>query len=194
MRIDNSVAYVISGIFVISMLIVGAELLYSAQIAITDGDEGLVELSGVLQERYGSVMRYVFLLGFWASSFSSVLGVWNGVSLMFADFWGNLRGLPEDHPGRGNGGRYYRGYILWLTFPPMLLLLLGEPVQVIIAYGVLGSLFMPFLALTLLFLLNSRHVPKRWRNGWVLNVILVGIAVLFIVLGIQQLIGAITGS
>lgn len=195
MRIDNSVAYVISGIFVISMLIVGAELLYSAQIAITDGDEGLVELSGVLQERYGSVMRYVFLLGFWASSFSSVLGVWNGVSIMFADFWGNLRGLPEDHAGRGNGGRYYRGYILWLTFPPMLLLLLlGEPVQVIIAYGVLGSLFMPFLALTLLFLLNSRHVPKRWRNGWVLNVILVGIAVLFIVLGIQQLIGAITGS
>ena len=194
MRIDNSVAYVISGIFVISMLIVGAELLYSAQIAITDGDEGLVELSGVLEERYGSLMRYVFLLGFWASSFSSVLGVWNGVSIMFADFWGNLRGLPEEHPGRGIGGRYYRGYILWLTFPPMLLLLLGKPVQVIIAYGVLGSLFMPFLALTLLFLLNSRHMPKRWRNGWVLNAILVVVAVLFIVLGIQQLIGAITGS
>ncbi|MGO1979180.1 Nramp family divalent metal transporter [Brachybacterium tyrofermentans] len=192
MRLDNSVAYVISGIFVISMLIVGAELLYSAGIAVEDGDQGLVELADVLASRYGEAMSIVFLIGFWASAFSSVLGVWNGVSIMFADFFGAVRKLPEGHHDRGVGGRYYRFYVLWLTFPPMLLLLLGKPIQVIVAYGVLGSLFMPFLALTLLFLLNSRHVPRQWRNGWVLNLVLGIVALLFIVLGVNQLIGALT--
>ena len=57
----------------------------------------------------------------WASSFSSVLGVWNGVSVMFADFWGHVRGKAEEHPDRRIGGKYYRFYVLWLTFPPMLL-------------------------------------------------------------------------
>jgi Mn2+/Fe2+ NRAMP family transporter len=122
-----------------------------------------------------------------------VLGVWNGVSVMFADFWGHVRGRPEDHPDRRIGGRYYRFYVLWLTFPPMLLLLLGRPVQVIIAYGVLGAFFMPFLAITLLVLMNSRHLPRQWRNGPLLNLALGAVTLLFVVLGANQLIGAFTG-
>jgi Mn2+/Fe2+ NRAMP family transporter len=194
MRIDNAMAYVISGIFVIAMLIVGAELLYSSGISIGEEDRGLLDLADVLASRYGTAMSWVFLIGFWASSFSSVLGVWNGVSIMFADFWGSARKLPEDHPKRRIGGTYYRFFILWLTFPPMLLLLLGKPVQVIVAYGVLGSLFMPFLAITLLVLMNSRHMPERWRNGWVLNAILGIVAIVFIALGGNQLVGAIAGE
>lgn len=190
MRIDNTVAYVISGIFVISMLIIGAELLHSANIAIESSDKGLVDLSDVLAARYGSFVGHLFLLGFWAASFSSVLGSWNGVSMLFADFWGRVRHKSEDHPDRRPGGKYYKFYVLWITFPPMLLLLLGKPVAIIIAYGVLGSLFMPFLAITLLFLLNGRHMPREWRNGWVLNVILAVIALLFLATGVNQLIGA----
>lgn len=193
MRIDNTMAYVISGIFVVAMLVVGAELLYSAGIAVEQGDRGLVDLAGVLEERYGRLMSWVFLIGFWASSFSSVLGVWNGVSIMFADFWGSVRKVPEGDPRRRIGGRYYRFYILWLTFPPILLLLLGRPVEIIIAYGVLGAFFMPFLALTLLFLLNSRHVPPRWRNGWVLNGILGIVALIFVALGANELYGVVSG-
>lgn len=193
MRIDNAMAYVISGIFVVAMLIVGAELLYSSGIAIDEGDRGLLDLSDVLAARYGTFFSWVFLIGFWASSFSSVLGVWNGVSVMFADFWGHVRKKPEDHPDRRIGGKYYRFYILWLTFPPMLLLLLGRPVQVIIAYGVLGAFFMPFLAITLLFLMNSRHMPQRWRNGPVLNILLGIVTLLFVVLGVNQLLAALPG-
>ena len=190
MRLDNAMAYVISGIFVIAMLIVGAELLYSSGVAINESDRGLLDLSDVLASRYGTFFSWVFLLGFWASSFSSVLGVWNGVSVMFADFWGHVRGKEEDHPDRRIGGKYYRFYILWLTFPPMLLLLLGKPVQVIIAYGVLGAFFMPFLAVTLLVLMNTRHMPAAWRNGPVQNVVLAIVTLLFVVLGVNQLIGA----
>ncbi|EWS81173.1 iron transporter [Brachybacterium phenoliresistens] len=192
MRLDNAMAYVLSGVFVIAMLIVGAELLYSAGIAVGQGDQGLVDLAGVLADRYGAVMSWVFLIGFWASSFSSVIGVWNGVSIMFADFWGSVRGLPADDPARRIGSRSYRFYILWLTFPPMLLLLLGKPVQIIVAYGVLGSFFMPFLALTLLFLLNSRHVPPAWRSRAGGNIVLGIVALIFLVLGVNQLIDAVS--
>jgi len=199
MRIDNSVAYVVTGIFVVSMLIVGAELLYSANIAIDSGDQGLVQLSDVLEERYGAAFGAVFLVGFWASSFSSLIGVWSGVSLMFADFVGNLRDLPSGHPDTRTGGRYFKAYMLWLTFPPMLLLLLDQPVGLILAYGALGALFMPFLAITLLFLLNRRRpghpdgadVPEGWRNGWISNSLMALCAVLFAVLAVNELRGVL---
>ena len=118
--------------------------------------------------------------------------VWNGVSMMFADFVGHVRGLAEDAPERLIGGRYYRLYILWLTFPPMVLLALGQPIGLILAYGVLGSLFMPFLALTLLGLLNGKRIPKRWANRWWTNTALAITALLFIVLGVQQLVTAVS--
>ncbi|PPF54486.1 iron transporter [Clavibacter michiganensis] len=188
MRIDNSVAYVMSGVFVLSMLVVGAELLYSADIALADGEGGLVQLADVLGERYGAFMTWFFLLGFFATSFSSILGVWNGVSLMFADFLGTVRGLDVEDPRRRLGGSYYRGFILWLTIPPIGLLFLDQPIGLIIAYGVLGALFMPFLAITLLVLLNTDRTPRAWRNRPLSNTVMGLSALLFVVLGVQQLV------
>jgi len=204
MRIDNNMAYLMTGIFVVAMLIVGAELLYSANIAISTGDQGLLDLSEVLEDRYGTVFGYVFLIGFWASSFSSLIGVWSGVSLMFGDFVGTLKGLPPGHPDTRTGGKYFRAYMLWLTFPPMLLLLLDRPVGLIIAYGVLGAFFMPFLAVTLLVLLNrggvgkefggvaGSVVPREWRNRWFSNVALTVCALLFVALAVNELKNALS--
>lgn len=188
MRIDNSVAYAVTGVFVVATLILGAELLYSANIALAAGDQGLVDLSDVLEERYGEFFHVVFLVGFFAASMSSLIGVWNGVSLMFADFIGNLRGLPPGDEETRTGGRLFRAYLLWLTFPPMLLLLLDKPVALILTYGVLGALFMPFLAITLLVLLNRRQdgVPGEWRNGWLSNSLLALCAGLFLAVAVNE--------
>lgn len=191
MRIDNTMAYVMTGIFVIAMLIVGAEVVRSAGVSISAGDEGLLDLQKVLNQRYGSFIGTAFLVGFWAASFSSIIGVWNGVSLMFADFWGNMRGLPSGDPATRIGGKYFRFYVLWLTFPPMVLFLLNKPIGLILAYGVLGSLFMPFLAVTLLGLLNGKRAPAGWANTWKGNVMLAITALLFMVLGVQQLVSAL---
>jgi Mn2+/Fe2+ NRAMP family transporter len=187
MRIDNSVAYLVTGIFVTATLIVGAELLYSANIAIAEGEQGLLDLGRVLDERYGEVAGTIFLVGFWAAAMSSLVGVWNGVSLMFADFAGHVRKLPEDHVERGSQGKAYKAYILWLTFPPMLLFAFGEPFWLIQAYGVLGAFFMPFLAITLLLILNSDRVPREWRNKWPSNALMTITALVFIVLTVDQL-------
>ena len=170
MRIDNNVAYLVTGLFVIATLIVGAELLYSANIAVSTGDKGMLDLSNVLADRYGTWMGKLFLVGFWAAAMSSLVGVWNGVSLMFADFMGNVTGKDSDHPDSRAGGRWYKAYILWLTFPPMVMMFLGEPVWLILAYGVLGAFFMPFLSVTLLWLLNTDRTPEEWRNRIFSNV------------------------
>lgn len=191
MQIDNSVAYLVTGIFVIATLIVGAELLYSARIAIDTGDQGMVDLATVLGERYGLWMSKLFLIGFWAASMSSLVGVWNGVSLMFADFAGNMLERSEDHPDRQAGGKFYKIYILWLTFPPMIMLFLGQPVYLILAYGVLGALFMPFMSVTLLWILNTDRVPREWRNGLFTNIMLLLCTLAFGALALDQLRGAI---
>ena len=95
MRIDNRVAYVVTGIFVLATLVVGAELLYSTSVAIESGDRACVDLGVVLQDRYGEWAGKLFLLGFWAAAMSSLVGVWNGVSLMFADFVTNVPRASE---------------------------------------------------------------------------------------------------
>ena len=188
MRLDNSVAYIVTGIFVVAMLILGADLLYSSNIALEKGDKALLGLSNVLAVRYGQTIGNIFLIGFWAAAFSSVLGVWNGVSLMFADYIGHLKKLPENHESTRVGGRYYKWYLVWLTFPPMILLFMNKPVAIVLLYGVLGALFMPFLGLTLLLLLNTKATPKEWRNGWFANLMMAVISLAFVAICVNEII------
>jgi Mn2+/Fe2+ NRAMP family transporter len=189
MRLDNRVAYLATGIFVIAMLIVGAELLHAAQIALAGGDRGLLDLGAVLADRFGQTIATVFLIGFAATTFSSLLGVWQGVSLLFADFVRSLRARPGEAgpaPVDLDKSTPFRLYVLWLTIPPMALLLLGQPFALIIAYGAFGAFFMPFLALTLMWLLNSKRVPAEWRSGWLSNALLTAASALFVVLCVHQ--------
>ncbi|WP_149183886.1 Nramp family divalent metal transporter [Streptomyces sp. TRM49041] len=189
MRLDNRVAYLTTGIFVIAMLIVGAELLHSSGVALAKGDKGLIDLGAILEDRYGEATAKLFLVGFFAASFTSLIGVWHGVSLLFADFVARLR-KTDGGAGREAGPTEkslpFRAYVLWLTFPPMALLFLDKPFGLVIVYGVIGAFFMPFLALTLLWLLNSSRTPAEWRNSWLSNGVLGAAGVLFLVLCVEQ--------
>lgn len=194
MRLDNRVAYVTTGIFVVAMLFVGAELLHSSGTAISSGDKGLIDLTKVLEDEYGNATAKLFLIGFFATSFTSLIGVWHGVSLMFADFVARYRRAPgeaataeEVATGRREKSWAFRGYLLWLTFPPIVLLFQGQPFRLVILYGVLGAAFMPFLALTLVWLLNSGRTPREWRNGRLSNAMLILAGLLFVVLCGQQI-------
>jgi Mn2+/Fe2+ NRAMP family transporter len=192
MRLDNRVAYATTGVFVVAMLFVGAELLHSANVAISSGDKGLIQLGDILEEEYGSATAKFFLIGFFATSFTSLIGVWHGVSLMFADFVARYRGngaarAEEVASGARERSWPFRAYLLWLTFPPIVLLFQGQPFRLIILYGVLGAAFMPFLALTLIWLLNSARTPREWRNGLLSNAMLALAGLLFLVLCVKQI-------
>jgi Mn2+/Fe2+ NRAMP family transporter len=214
MRLDNTVGYVMTGIFVIAMLIVGAEMLRGQNL--TSSDSGLLTLGTALGETYGDWARIMFLIGFLAVTSSSLLGVWNGVSLLFTDWTRTIR-LPhgrkaeaeleaaeaetaadatKDPTGTATGYEAtvaerslpFRGYLLWLTIPPMALLFLDKPFGLTLVYGVLGSAFMPFLGITLMLLLNSKRVVGSGRSGWVSNVLLTGASALFVVLLVIDLV------
>ncbi|CAM5479550.1 hypothetical protein SVIOM74S_01992 [Streptomyces violarus] len=102
MRLDNRVAYATTGIFVIAMLFVGAEFLHSANVAIASGDKGLIQLGDILEDEYGAATAKFFLIGFFATSFTSLIGVWHGVSLMFADFVARLSGKGRAKGKKGH--------------------------------------------------------------------------------------------
>ena len=92
MRLDNAVGYIMTAIFVIAMLIIGAEMLFGQDIV--SGDTGLLVLGNELGTRYGEWARILFLVGFLAVTTTSLLGVWNGVSLLFTD-WTRIIRLPH---------------------------------------------------------------------------------------------------
>ncbi|WP_174614449.1 Nramp family divalent metal transporter [Virgibacillus ihumii] len=188
MKLDTATGYIITAIFTVSLLIVGAEFLYGTGIEI-NGEEGLVTLSNLFEAEFGTVARWMFLIGAWSAAFSSLLGVWNGVPYLFADFVRILKakGKRPDKPVSEKDPAY-RAYLLWLTFPPMLILFFGKPVFIVILYGALGALFMPFLAISLMWLLNSNAVDKDFKNGWLANTVLTACVLLFGYLGIIELI------
>ncbi len=188
MRIDAKVAYTLTAIFILAGLVIGAEFLGGTGVSIRD-DQGLVQLADMLGDEFGTPMRWMFLVAFWSAAYTSLLGVWNGVPYLFADFIKTIRN--KKGPGKqivSETEPAYRFYLAWLTFPPMILFYFGKPVELIIIYGALGSLFMPFLAISLLYLLNSKEVAQELRNKWVPNLVLVGCLIMFAFLGIDQLI------
>ena len=56
----------------------------------------IVGLAGQLETTLGPAGRWIFLAGAWAAVFSSLLGVWQSVPYVFADFVGMHRRAHGD--------------------------------------------------------------------------------------------------
>jgi Mn2+/Fe2+ NRAMP family transporter len=188
MRTDLAVGYLLTGLFMVAMLVIGAVLLFASGSDIS-GEEGLIALADPIAEQFGPIASWMFLIGFWAAAASSILGAWNGAAYLFADFVRTFLNVPDERAEEflSEKSVWFRGFLVWMTFPPMILFTFGEPVYLVITYAALGSLFMPFLALTLLWLLN-RRVPSEYRNGVVMNGFLAACVLLFVVLAAQEII------
>jgi Mn2+/Fe2+ NRAMP family transporter len=187
MRLDLLVAYVLTPVFMVSMLIVGAQFLHGAAEGL-DSEEGLVALAQPFGERFGDAARWLFLSGFFCAAFTSVLGAFNAMSYLFADLVRMARGVPDEQATEHTTQRVlpFRLFLLWCTFPPMLLFLLGEPVLLVIVYSALGALVMPFLAVALLVMFNTSRVPRPARNGLLANGLLTLCLALFAVLAYTE--------
>jgi hypothetical protein len=74
----------------------------------------------------------------------------------------------------------------------MVLYFFGRPVFLIILYGLLGAVFMPFLAVVLLRLLNSEQVDATGRNHWLSNGMLLVSTVVFAALLLIEFVGFVT--
>ena len=166
-RWDLGVSYAVMALFGIAMVVIADGMTLSGK-----GATLIVDLADRLGERVGTGGRMVFLWGAWAAVFSSLIGVWQAVPYLFADFW-NLVGQRSTMNGEtfkphviDTRGPVYRGYLAALALVPMLGLSYDfQLVQKL--NSVFGALVMPMLALALL-ILNGRAkwVGKAHRNRW----------------------------
>lgn len=188
MRIDSSIAYIVTGIFSISLMIVSAQFLYGTSVAFSGGAKGMQDFLNIYGEKFGETPQLILNIGFWAATFTSLIGSWNGIPYLFADFVRvlkkkNSKQVHDSNP-ISEKDPAYRAFLAWLTFPSMLLLLFNQPIGLVLLYATLGSLFLPFLAITLLYLLNSKQVESEFRNGLVHNSTLIFILLLFVSLAV----------
>ena len=137
---------------------------------------------------------YAYSVGFWAAVFASLLGVWQSVPYLYADFYGILKKLSPESAREVTKvtSTPYRLALVFITLAPLPFAFTGRPLVIIVTYTIVGSLFVPFLAATLLYLNNrvrwTRAVP---HNHWTTNALLVVILALFVFVGAQEAMGAL---
>ena len=177
-RIDLAFAYTFTALFGLAMVVIGSTIRVEGK-----GAGLVVALADKLAGPLGPAGRWAFLLGAWCALFSSLLGVWQAVPYIFADFYGLLRRKgPDDGPIEvDTRGWPYRIYLFAIALVPMLGLLGGfkEGQK---AYAVFGALFMPLLAAALL-VLNGRAkwVGPKLRNRPLTTAILAATVLFFLV-------------
>jgi Mn2+/Fe2+ NRAMP family transporter len=183
-RLDLAVAYVATALFGMAMILIGSRIRIDSS-----GADVALKLADQLGIALGPPGRWLFLIGFWGAVFSSLLGVWQSAPHLFADFLATSRGntLPADAART----RPYRAYLVAIATIPSVLLWLSVK-QIQLAYAVMGALFMPLLAVSLLIMNNQeRWVGPRFRNTPLLNVLLVITVLLFALVGALQITGAV---
>jgi len=178
-QIDLGVAYFLTGLFGLAMIVIAAE----AKPADASGPALVLALAARLGELLGPTGRLCFLIGFWCAVFTSLLGVWQGVPYLFSDTLAQLRRRRDPHatvpPISLAHTRSYRGFLLFLAVAPLLLHYFQRPLTLVILYAIAGAFFMPFLASVLLVLNNrTAWVGPLKNRAWV-NVVLVLSLLLF---------------
>jgi hypothetical protein len=193
-RGDVAIAYLFTAMFGISIMLLANQTFHVAAVRVTDAQAvpKMAEMMGVVLGPFGA---YAYSIGFWAAVFASLLGVWQSTPYIFADVYGIMRRAPaETRRGLTQVTSVaYRLALLFITLAPLPFAFLGRPIVIIVTFTIIGSLFIPFLAATLLYL-NTRvnwtaDIP---RNHGMTNAVLLVILALFVAVGaleVRNLIG-----
>lgn len=175
-RKDLAAAYALTAVFGLAMIVIAA----GAQPEDASGTALVLALSDRLGELLGAWGRGIFLVGFWCAVASSLIGVWQGVPYLFADWWkqGVRRNRAETEL---KTEPTYRWFLAFLAVPPLIMQLMDRPLFIVVLYAVAGAFFMPLLAGTLLALNNRTRELGELRNrtwvnvGLVLSLLLFGV-------------------
>lgn len=185
-RSDLFLSYAVIGVFGLAVVIIGSRVQVKGQ-----GTELALLLAAQLERSLGTGGQWIFLLGFWAAVFSALLGVWQSLPYLYADFHRLRRhsALAVEDLERS---KHYRLFLVCLGTVP--LLLVQWPVKALqLAFGLTGAMLLPLLALTLLIMNNRRDwVGERFRATAPLNAVLVAALAFFAYVAareIRQLLG-----
>ena len=189
-RGDIAVAYLFTAIFGVSIGLIANQTFFVPGIKVLDA-QAVPKMAEMLGAILGPFGAFAYSAGFWAAVFASLLGVWQSVPYLYADFYCISKKVPPDVRRElvMVTSTPYRLALLFITLVPLPFAFLGRPLLVIVAYTVIGSLFIPFLAATLLYLNNrvpwNTPVP---HNHWTTNALLMVILAMFLVVGTQEIL------
>lgn len=160
-RVDLAVGYTMTAMFGVGMVIIGSTIEVEG-----NGAGLIVALADQLQERLGSVGRWAFLIGAWGAVMSSLLGVWQSIPYLFADYaqlmQTKYRGAAPK-PVDSRSPVYRWAMLLLATIPMIGLWHSFKEMQKV--YAIVGALFLPMLAAALLYLNGSaKLVGAENRN------------------------------
>ena len=186
-RIDLAVGYGMTCLFGLAMVIIGSQ----ARSADGKGVALIANIATILKSELGAIgpaARMAFLVGAWCAIFSSLLGVWQSVPYIFADFWRLMQARHGQGTARGNAvdtrALPYQGYLYGMALLPIAGLCLIQFESIVKWYSIVGAMFIPMLAMALLGLNgHSRWITREYRNTWFTSLILVAAMVFFLIAG-----------
>ena len=203
-RGDVAIAYLFTAMFGASIMLLANQTFHLAGVKVTDAQAvpRMAEMMGAVLGTFGV---YAYSIGFWAAVFASLLGVWQSTPYIFADVYGIVTKVPPDTRRALTQitSTPYRIALLFITLVPLPFAFLGRPIFIIVTFTIIGSLFIPFLAATLLYLNNpstrSRSLGTgrvKWkaevpRNNAATNVLLLLILALFVAVGALEVRNAL---
>lgn len=180
-RFDLLLSYAVIGVFGLAVVTIGSRVQVRGQ-----GTELALLLAAQLARSLGPAGQWIFLVGFWAAVFSALLGVWQSLPYLYADF----HRLRQRTPGSLDGldrSKHYRVFLICLGTIP--LMLVRWPVkQLQLAFGLTGAMLLPLLALTLLIMNNRvEWVGAKFRASLWLNAVLVAALAFFAYVGVREI-------
>ncbi|VAW83543.1 hypothetical protein MNBD_GAMMA16-261 [hydrothermal vent metagenome] len=183
-RIDLGVGYFMTVVFGMAMVIIGSTIEIEGK-----GAGLIVTLANQLNAVLGPLGSWIFLLGVFGAVFSSLLGVWQAVPYLFADFWriffstaARVQGDSTEDLCQSNP---YKIYMWGIAIIPLLGLFMSfKEVQQI--YAVIGAAFIPLVALALLIMNGKRAWLGQHVNSWFATVALLSVVAFFGVLAVMK--------
>ena len=154
-RGDIGIAYLFTAIFGMAVMLTANQAFFIPGVRITDA-QAIPKMAEMLGTMLGPLGYYAYAVGFWAAVFASLLGVWQSVPYVYADLYGVMKKLSPEARTEATKvtSTPYRLGLLFITLVPLPFAFTGRPILIIVIYTIVGSLFIPFLAATLLYLNN----------------------------------------
>ncbi|HEX2851999.1 MAG TPA: Nramp family divalent metal transporter [Opitutaceae bacterium] len=190
-RRDLALAYLFTAAFGISVMLIASRAFPATGAKIT-GDDAVSRMAAYLGELIGSAGFWIYSIGFWAAVVASLVGVWQSVPNIAADCYSLLRRMPAAQRAATlqMTSPVYRAGLVVMASAAVPFAFTERPLFVIVAFTVIGSLFIPFLAATLLYLNNRVPFPAPLKHNRPLtNVVLVLMLVAFLALGALEILG-----
>lgn len=190
MRNDALISYIAILSFVVSLSVVGTGFIFGTGLTIS-GDAELAALGAPLAATFGEIIKVGFFVSFFVVVFSSIIGGFNGYCYMLGDCLRVVRGIPDERADSLISPQkpLFNVVLIFQIAAALVIMLLGKPVQLVLAYAISGAFFLPLLVVGFLILLNRKSVPISLRNRTMSNTILIVSLILFGALAISTVLG-----